>query len=815
MKKLSVLFVMLTVLAVLFSGCPQPTDDDGDGTPEGSGGTPKVTGVTITKGGSPVSDALSVATGGYIELGAAVLPAGASNADKAVTWSSSTAEIATVNAAGRVEGVSVGTAVITVTTAGKKENGQSATATVTVNVTVPVKVAGVTIKLGEADADDSIDLPANGSLTLTAVVTPDNVTTADKTVSWTSNNPGVASVADGVVTWVATGTAVITVTTAGKNEAGEDVTDSVTINAKGAPKLALSNQGTPAGETTTALTLNGANRYVIRNDMSTAKVDAKLWENVDNTIVYLDTPLTGDFTFSARVRITETIVGISNANGIFVGALVNPGIKNEELNSGQSDAALAKSMYFAGLRSVNNNQKAMYISRDNQTTNAGTGNVNWAGEDNSSNASWVDSINKLYTPDSQLYEYIYTISRTQTVGETTTAEYTLEIKNTKTGEVLLTGRRNNNATGGNGLHKALAAGPVYPGFIISGVAVELSDIVITEGSTPIYQSPEAGYTSVPATAVTLSVDGVEPAGEFDYVGVLADVPSGGVQVKPAFTPVNSTSDLTWTVSSGTNGTVDTSGLVTITGAGDFTVKAAVSPEIYAEYKFRILADVLPVTAVTVSGPSEVNVGFKITLAAEVAPVGADPGVFWYSSDNTKATINTTTGELTGVAPGTVTVTAKSFSGADDAEVSSAGHTVTVKALSSNTIFSWSAAADAELANIASGDHRTMGDPSATATAVSRVVTAVTEGTKAYRVTNGRFVIGSADTTASTGAAYASDGEFDLSSAARLTVVYASSTGTGFQIYLNNNTSSAANSPLGDPASRIWNGTEVAGGVQSL
>jgi hypothetical protein len=214
--------------------------------------------------------------------------------------------------------------------------------------------------------------------------------------------------------------------------------------------------------------------------------------------------------------------------------------------------------------------------------------------------------------------------------------------------------------------------------------------------------------------------------------------------------------------------------------------------------------------VTVSGPSEVNVDFKITLTAEVVPVGAEPEVFWYSSDEAKATIDVTTGELTGVAPGTVTVTAKSYSGADSAEVSSAGYTVTVKALSSNTIFSWSAAADAELADIASNAHRTMGDPSATATAVSRIVTAVTEGTKAYRLTNGRFVIGSADTTASTGTAYPNDGEFDLSKAARLTVVYASSTGTTFQIYLNNNTSSQGNSPLGNP-SRLWNGTEVAEG----
>ena len=68
-----------------------------------------------------------------------------------------------------------------------------------------VTVTGVTLSQAEAA------LNIGESVTLTATVLPDNAT--DKTVTWASSDPAVATVADGVVTAVAAGTATITVTT--------------------------------------------------------------------------------------------------------------------------------------------------------------------------------------------------------------------------------------------------------------------------------------------------------------------------------------------------------------------------------------------------------------------------------------------------------------------------------------------------------------------------------------------------------------------------------------------------------------------------
>jgi len=86
-----------------------------------------------------------------------------------------------------------------------------------------VAVTGVT--LSETTASMTV---GGETLTLTATVAPDNAT--DKTVVWTSSDPSVATVADGVVTAVAAGTATITATaTNGTDDTADDKTATCTI----------------------------------------------------------------------------------------------------------------------------------------------------------------------------------------------------------------------------------------------------------------------------------------------------------------------------------------------------------------------------------------------------------------------------------------------------------------------------------------------------------------------------------------------------------------------------------------------------------
>lgn len=126
--------------------------------------------------------------------------------DKTVSWSSSDPAVATVEG-GKITAVKEGTATITAK-AGDK--------TATCKVTVEKKV--IAVESVELDKTE-LELTEGGSATLVATVKPDNAT--DKTVTWTSSDPEVATVDGGVVTAVKEGTATITAKAGDKTAACE------------------------------------------------------------------------------------------------------------------------------------------------------------------------------------------------------------------------------------------------------------------------------------------------------------------------------------------------------------------------------------------------------------------------------------------------------------------------------------------------------------------------------------------------------------------------------------------------------------------
>lgn len=121
-------------------------------------------------------------------------------ADKTVTWTSSNPAIASVDAYGKVTAVAPGSATITATC-----GSVSASCNVTVNPAPVVEATAITL------SQTYLSLETGGSASLYATVTPDNTT--DKTVTWTSSNPAVASVSSsGYVNALSAGTAIITAT---------------------------------------------------------------------------------------------------------------------------------------------------------------------------------------------------------------------------------------------------------------------------------------------------------------------------------------------------------------------------------------------------------------------------------------------------------------------------------------------------------------------------------------------------------------------------------------------------------------------------
>ncbi|UXX79142.1 Ig-like domain-containing protein [Reichenbachiella carrageenanivorans] len=175
-----------------------------------------VTGIAI------VDAAQTIQLGSTYSLTATFAPAHATN--KNVSWSTQDEAIATV-VDGVVTATGVGTTTITVTTA---DGGFTDTIEVTVQqavtsvTSVSLNATAETIKVGEVHSLIATVLPANAT---------------NKSISWSSDDPSIATVVEGKVTGIAAGTTIITVTTAdGSKSASFEITvasESGTVTAIG------------------------------------------------------------------------------------------------------------------------------------------------------------------------------------------------------------------------------------------------------------------------------------------------------------------------------------------------------------------------------------------------------------------------------------------------------------------------------------------------------------------------------------------------------------------------------------------------------
>ena len=142
---------------------------------------------------------VSVVEGSEFKLTATITPEKA--ASQAITWTSSNASVATVDAGGLVKVIAVGTAVITASTT----DGTNLSASCTVTGT-HIPASGITLDRTE------VSVVEGSEFKLTATVTPDKA--AYQAITWTSSNTSVATVdAGGLVKVIAVGTAVITAST--------------------------------------------------------------------------------------------------------------------------------------------------------------------------------------------------------------------------------------------------------------------------------------------------------------------------------------------------------------------------------------------------------------------------------------------------------------------------------------------------------------------------------------------------------------------------------------------------------------------------
>lgn len=132
--------------------------------------------------------------GETVQLNATVLPSDAT--DKTVIWSSSKQSVARVNDSGVVTAIAEGASTITASCGGK-----SATCIITISRR---KILVSEIRLSE----QRLKLELKEEKTLTATVFPSDAD--DKTITWSSSNPAVANVDEGLVKAISEGEAIIT-----------------------------------------------------------------------------------------------------------------------------------------------------------------------------------------------------------------------------------------------------------------------------------------------------------------------------------------------------------------------------------------------------------------------------------------------------------------------------------------------------------------------------------------------------------------------------------------------------------------------------
>lgn len=138
-------------------------------------------------------------------LKAVVSPENATNKD--VKWTTSDANIASVDNTGNVTALKTGTATITVSLVGGNFMAQC-------KVTVTSAVSGITLN------KTSLSIEEGKTDILTATILPDDAT--NKGVTWTSDNESIAKVSsNGEITAIKPGTATISATTTDQNKTAQ------------------------------------------------------------------------------------------------------------------------------------------------------------------------------------------------------------------------------------------------------------------------------------------------------------------------------------------------------------------------------------------------------------------------------------------------------------------------------------------------------------------------------------------------------------------------------------------------------------------
>ncbi len=497
--------------------------------------------------------------------------------DKTITWSSTDTSVATVNG-GVVTAVGGGETIITA----KTSNGKTATC----KVKVEVPLNSISIK-----SETSIQYAQTEKL----IVTYDPVdTTADKTISWSSDNEDIATVSiDGTVTGKGVGEATITAKTSDEKTA----TCKVTVLPVELNSISIKEQNVVINKTQTK------NLTVVYNPENTTDDKTVTWTSSDDSVVSVNSEGVITALKAGTVTITATVGEKTATTTVKVEVPLESISLNEtekDLNKGDSlqlnvtynpdDTTADKTVEWSST-----DDKVVTVDNNGKVTAkaAGTAYVKAKVEDKEVSCKinvvvplTGIALNKDTTEllKGKTEKLVVTLSPSDTT-------YAGKIEWKSSDETVATVDENGNV-------KALKEGTIT----ITATAVE--------GENEFTDTCTVTVKEIPLNSITIDMSDFELGlGRTQQLNIICN-------------PENTTDDINvvWSSSDSNIVSVDENGLVKAISEGRATITAKVGDKVATVV---VTAKIIPITSISLEGtPSKVLVGSPIDVKVTVNPSDA-------------------------------------------------------------------------------------------------------------------------------------------------------------------------------------------------
>lgn len=641
----------------------------------------------------------------------------------------------------------------------------------------------ITVPVTAVTVDALAELLIEETTDLTATITPTNANTG---ITWSSSNEDIATVnANGVVTGIAQGSAVITVASTIDPSIKAQTAVEVYISKYSLEGFKIYNQldidGNELGATGTTTTVPS----IVNDTLNIENHALAYFKNESsfhsNTVLYFDTPLSAEFRIKARFKreniINEAITDAAGSSnrGVLLGAI-------ELADDGSFESGQKYAMLFSRTRG----DVRSYYYKDN-AVGAGSPNIDKA---------------------DALTEYIFEVKRDA-------LSITFSVYNSVTGDLVEENIVNNTSdTAGSGLDSGLHSGQaLYPAIIVGGAKVQISNLEIysgpAESEIKLYSTTEVDGSSVSVSSVAVSgpsnnsyeITENEITKTINYSNAFA-AGMATLQLEETVTPsLADDISVSWTSSDEAVATVSASGEVTLKAAGDVTITATTTDQGFtASYNIHLTDGTVEVDSITITGITDDTLmqGLTGTLRTSITPLDAtDQSVTWLSSNTDAATIDAETGKITALTEAaSVTFTATANDGSGETQTYNLAITQ-----AEDILFMWAVPSifDATSAPATVGGKTVTiggGSPEVTSEGIDLSASRLNIGTKYnQKGTNGGTLLVTSSTV------NVDDGEFNfLNKKTIVTINYSSSNASetfepSFRCYINNTKASESSSVL--------------------